>query len=80
MRRRVDCVSEKMLAQTLHALERDGLVARQVQATIPPHVEYSLTELGSPIAERLAALIELVEVEMPQILAAQVRYDAAHDR
>lgn len=80
LRRRVDGVSEKMLAQTLHALERDGLVTREVQATIPPHVEYSLTPLGARIAERLAALIELVEAEMPQILAAQARYDTARER
>lgn len=38
LRRRVDGVSEKMLAQTLQALERDGLVRREVQATIPPRV------------------------------------------
>jgi DNA-binding HxlR family transcriptional regulator len=80
LRRRVDGVSEKMLAQTLHALERDGLVTREVQATIPPHVEYSLTPSGLRIAERLAGLIELVEAEMPQILAAQARYDAARER
>jgi DNA-binding HxlR family transcriptional regulator len=80
LRRRVDGVSEKMLAQTLHTLERDGLVARAVQATIPPHVEYSLTPLGLRIAERLAGLIELVEAEMPEILAAQARYDAARER
>lgn len=80
LRRRVDGVSEKMLAQTLHALERDGLVTREVQATIPPHVEYSLTPLGLRVAERLAGLIELVEAEMPQILAARARYDAARER
>lgn len=75
LRRRVDGVSEKMLAQTLHALERDGMVAREVQATIPPHVEYSLTPLGARVAARLAALIDLVEGEMPQVIAARARYD-----
>jgi DNA-binding HxlR family transcriptional regulator len=79
LRRRVDGVSEKMLAQTLHALERDGLVVREVQATIPPHVEYSLTPLGDRIAERLSALIDLVEGELPAILAAQARYDQARN-
>ena len=76
LRRRVDGVSEKMLAQTLHALERDGLVSREVQANIPPHVEYSLTPLGRRIAEKLIELIELVEGEMPTVFAAQARYDA----
>jgi DNA-binding HxlR family transcriptional regulator len=75
LRRRVDGVSEKMLAQTLHALERDGMVTREVQAAIPPRVEYSLTPLGVRVAERLAALIDLVEAQMPQITAAQARYD-----
>nr|MDT0660285.1 helix-turn-helix domain-containing protein [Micromonospora sp. DSM 115978] len=78
LRRRVDGVSEKMLAQTLHALERDGLVSREVQATIPPHVEYSLTPLGGRVATKLRELIELVEDEMPTVFAAQSHYDATH--
>jgi DNA-binding HxlR family transcriptional regulator len=79
LRRRVDGVSEKMLAQTLHALERDGMVTREVQATIPPHVEYTLTTLGERVAVHLRALIELIEGELPQVLAAQARYDAARN-
>ncbi|WP_449344837.1 winged helix-turn-helix transcriptional regulator, partial [Streptomyces narbonensis] len=42
LRRRVDGVSEKMLSQTLHALERDGLVHRDAQPTNPPRVDYRL--------------------------------------
>ncbi|MER6596456.1 helix-turn-helix domain-containing protein [Micromonospora purpureochromogenes] len=81
LRRRVDGVSEKMLSQTLQALERDGLVRRDVQTTIPPHVEYSLTPLGTRVAERLIGLIELVESELGAVLAAQAEYDrAAADR
>jgi DNA-binding HxlR family transcriptional regulator len=64
-----------MLSQTLHALERDGLVLRTVQSTIPPKVEYSLTDAGRRIATKLLELIELVEGEMPGISAAQARYD-----
>jgi DNA-binding HxlR family transcriptional regulator len=75
LRRRVDGVSEKMLAQTLQALERDGLVRRDVQATIPPRVEYSLTSLGRRIADKLFDLIDLVEAEMGEVRAAQARYD-----
>lgn len=77
LRRRVDGISEKMLAQTLHALERDGLVRRDVQATIPPRVEYSLTPVGTRIAAKLFELIELVEGEMPAVVDAQARYDRA---
>ena len=75
LRRRVDGVSEKMLSQTLHALERDGLVLRTVQSTIPPRVEYSLTDAGRRIAVKLTELIELLEAEMPGISTAQARYD-----
>lgn len=75
LRRRVDGVSEKMLAQTLQALERDGLVRREVQATIPPRVEYSLTPLGERVAGKLKELIELLESEIDQMQAAQADYD-----
>ncbi|GAB3527170.1 winged helix-turn-helix transcriptional regulator [Phytohabitans suffuscus] len=76
LRRRVDGISEKMLAQTLQGLERDGLVRRDVQATIPPRVEYSLTGGGARVAAKLIELIELVESEMPAVCEAQARYDA----
>ncbi|MEU7006818.1 helix-turn-helix domain-containing protein [Streptomyces sp. NPDC046332] len=75
LRRRVDGVSEKMLAQTLHALERDGLVHREAQPTNPPRVDYTLTALGREIAERLIGLIELVEGRMPDVLTARETYD-----
>ncbi|TKA11701.1 winged helix-turn-helix transcriptional regulator [Actinacidiphila oryziradicis] len=78
LRRRIDGVSEKMLSQTLHALERDGLVHREAQPTNPPRVDYSLTPLGGDTAERLLALIEFVEGRMPEVLAAQQRYDQRH--
>lgn len=53
LRRRVDGVSEKMLSQTLHALERDGLVHREARPTNPPRVDYELTPLGREVADRL---------------------------
>ncbi|MDV7353020.1 helix-turn-helix domain-containing protein [Rhodococcus oxybenzonivorans] len=74
LRRRVDGVSERMLSQTLQALERDGLVVRDVLEAIPPKVEYSLTPLGAEIAGRLVGLIELVESRMPEVWAAQQKY------
>ncbi|GGW19814.1 winged helix-turn-helix transcriptional regulator [Streptomyces capoamus] len=75
LRRRVDGVSEKMLSQTLHALERDGLVHREAQPTNPPRVDYELTPLGRQVAERLLALIHCVEGAMDDVLAARARYD-----
>ncbi|MFC8526601.1 winged helix-turn-helix transcriptional regulator [Nocardia sp. NPDC057227] len=75
LRRRVDGVSERMLAQTLRALERDGMVHREVLEAIPPRVEYTLTELGAEIADQLEALVKLVELNMPRVRAAQDAYD-----
>ncbi|MFG2124057.1 winged helix-turn-helix transcriptional regulator [Streptomyces sp. NPDC048710] len=75
LRRRVDGVSEKMLSQTLHALERDGLVHREAQPTNPPRVDYYLTPLGRRVAERLLALIHCVEGSMDDVLAAREAYD-----
>ncbi|MFF4590019.1 winged helix-turn-helix transcriptional regulator [Streptomyces sp. NPDC001388] len=75
LRRRVDGVSEKMLSQTLHALERDGLVHRHAQPTNPPRVDYELTPLGREVAERLLSLIHCVEGRMDDVLAARERYD-----
>ena len=76
LRRRIGGVSEKMLAQSLHALERDGFVAREVHSTIPPRVEYSLTPLGAKTAEKLWELVVHLEDAMPQVLTAQQGYDA----
>jgi DNA-binding HxlR family transcriptional regulator len=80
LRRRVDGVSEKMLSQTLQALERDGLVHREAEVTIPPKVEYSLTPLGQEAARRLLNVIEWVEGQMPEIMAARERYAARGGR
>ena len=77
LRRRVSGVSEKMLAQTLQALERDGFVHREAQPTIPPKVEYSLTPRGRRTAALLLALIRELEDQMPEVLAANAEYDAA---
>jgi DNA-binding HxlR family transcriptional regulator len=75
LRRRVSGISEKMLSQTLQALERDGLVRREARPTIPPHVEYSLTPLGEDVAAKLLELIEILEGRMPDVLSARTGYD-----
>lgn len=74
LRRRVDGVSERMLSQTLQALERDGMVHREVHETIPPRVEYTLTKLGAEVADQLEALIVVVETNMPKVREAQAAY------
>lgn len=57
LRRRAEGVSEKMLAQTLKTLERDGLVSRKAQPVIPPRVDYSLTERGYELSALLVPLV-----------------------
>ncbi|MET9959689.1 helix-turn-helix domain-containing protein [Streptomyces sp. NPDC006326] len=76
LRRKVDGVSEKMLSQTLQALERDGIVHREAQPTNPPRVDYELTPLGIEVADRLLALIHFLEGSMPQVLDSRASYDA----
>ncbi|OLR89904.1 winged helix-turn-helix transcriptional regulator [Actinokineospora bangkokensis] len=75
IRAAVGGVSEKMLAQTLQALERDGMVLREVRPVIPPHVDYSLTDLGRPFAETITTLYTMIERAAPDVQAAQQAYD-----
>jgi DNA-binding HxlR family transcriptional regulator len=60
LRRWVNGVTEKMLAQTLRTLEADGLVSRTVYPVVPPHVDYSLTERGQELVALLLPLVEWV--------------------
>jgi DNA-binding HxlR family transcriptional regulator len=71
LRRRIEGVSERMLAQSLQTLERDGWVHREVRSAIPPHVEYRLTDLGAELVPHLLGLIEFVEGRMPAVLTAR---------
>ena len=70
-------VSQKTLTLTLRELERDGFVSRTMFATIPPRVDYELTELGQELLE-LADRLRLFAVRnADQVLAARARFDAA---
>ncbi|WP_203337458.1 winged helix-turn-helix transcriptional regulator [Nocardioides limicola] len=68
LRRRVEGVSEKMLAQTLRTLGEDGLVARLAHPVVPPHVEYSLTERGRELAALLQPLMRWIAANAEEIL------------
>ena len=72
LRRAVDGVSEKMLAQTLRTLEADSLVHRDARPTIPPHVEYSLTPLGRELVDRLLPLVEWIARRAPEIVPVEL--------
>lgn len=69
LRRKMGGVSEKMLAQSLQALEPDGFINRVSYPVVPPHVEYSLTQLGEQVSDKVAALADWIELNLPQVLA-----------
>lgn len=69
LRRKMGGVSEKMLAQSLQALEMDGFINRVSYPVVPPHVEYSLTPLGEQVSEKVEALADWIELNLPQVMA-----------
>jgi DNA-binding HxlR family transcriptional regulator len=71
LRRKIDGVSEKMLAQTLQQLEADGFIDRVSYPVVPPHVEYSLTPLGQQIGVQVDGLVDWIETNLPKIMKAQ---------
>lgn len=71
----VDGVSQKMLAQTLRSLERDGFVTRTAYPVVPPHVVYELTELGRSLQDPLRALERWAITNMDVVVARQNAYD-----
>jgi DNA-binding HxlR family transcriptional regulator len=78
LRREVGGISEKMLIQTLRRLERHGIIERRAYAEVPPRVEYRLSSLGKSLSEPVRALDEWVEHNLPDVVKAQHRFDAAH--
>lgn len=80
LRERLSGVSEKMLTQTLRALERDGLVLRTVHPEVPPRVEYELTPLGVTLRGPLKALTEWSLQHTTEVLAAREQYDVRTGR
>jgi DNA-binding HxlR family transcriptional regulator len=76
LRRRVDGVSQKVLAQTLQALERDGFLTRHQLSVFPLRVEYTLTSAGQDVAAKLLELIAQIEASMDSVLASRQHYDS----
>src|SRR5690348_13410490 len=77
LRREIPTVSQRMLTLTLRNLERDGLVSRTVTPSIPPRVDYELTELGRSLVGPISALEQWAMENAGSIHAAQAEYDAA---
>jgi DNA-binding HxlR family transcriptional regulator len=75
LRTLVPGVTSQVLTDSLRELERDGIVVRYERATAPPHVEYSLSELGATLCEPARAIRAWAERNGPAVLAARQRYD-----
>ena len=77
LKRAIDGISQRMLTLSLRGLERDGLLTRTVTPSIPPRVDYELTELGISLRAPVKALGEWAIEHIGCIRAAQQRFDAA---
>ena len=77
LRRLIGNISQKMLTTTLRGLERDGLVTRTVFPTIPPRVDYELTDLGRELRVPVKAMAMWARENIDRINAARMRFDDA---
>lgn len=76
LRRTIEGISQRMLTLTLKGLERDGLVTRTVFPTVPPRVEYELTDLGRTLRKPIQTLAKWAQDNRERIQLARYRYDA----
>jgi DNA-binding HxlR family transcriptional regulator len=78
LRRDIDGISQRMLTVTLRALERDGLIVRQIYPVIPPRVEYSLTPPGRSLLAIVEALVTWSADHVGDVEQARHRFDTTH--
>ena len=71
LRRAIDGVSERMLTKTLQELEADGMLIRKSYNTVPPQVDYTLTEFGAQASKKMFELVDWLEMNLGNILASQ---------
>ncbi|HEY5289887.1 MAG TPA: helix-turn-helix domain-containing protein [Caulobacteraceae bacterium] len=76
IKRQVDGISQRMLTLTLRGLERDGMVRRTVTPTIPPRVDYELTDLGRSLLDPVRGLGAWAQAHIETIEAARDAFDA----
>jgi len=79
LKREITGISQKMLTQTLRGMERDGLINRKVYPTVPPKVEYSLTNLGITLINMLNEIRSWSESNIELVIKAQEKYDSIDD-
>lgn len=75
MRRLIGGISQRMLTLTMRGLERDGFVSRTAYPTVPPRVDYDLTDLGRSLREPISRLGEWAFAHRPAVDAARVAFD-----
>ena len=75
LRRAIDGISQKVLTNTLRGLERDGIVTRRLYASVPPRVEYSLTDLGRSLGDLVQGICCWAEANIEQVQEARTVYD-----
>ncbi|MGY3615841.1 winged helix-turn-helix transcriptional regulator [Bradyrhizobium sp. USDA 10063] len=80
LKRTIGGISQRMLTLTLRGLERDGLVTRTVFPTIPPRVDYELTDLGRGLANPVQALGQWAFEHLPEIERARGEFDARSEQ
>ncbi len=80
LRKALGSISQRMLTLTLRGLERDGLVTRTVFPTIPPRVDYELTDLGRSLLEPVSELGLWARRNRASIEAARKRFDDGNAR
>ena len=78
LKRAINGISQKMLTSTLRSLERDGFVTRTVYPTIPPRVDYELTDLGRDLLVPVRGLGDWAIANELHVMEARKRFDAAH--
>ncbi|WP_406457521.1 helix-turn-helix transcriptional regulator [Streptomyces sp. NBC_01622] len=80
LRRRLDGVTPKVLTQTLRALEREGLLIRTVYPTVPPRVEYRLTELGQEVGGLVQSITVWAQTNVTAMRAAREEFDGRDEQ
>jgi DNA-binding HxlR family transcriptional regulator len=71
-------ISPKVLTQTLRGMERDGLISRKIYASVPPRVEYQLTDMGASLIDPLKTLCLWAEAHAEERNQARREFDACH--
>jgi DNA-binding HxlR family transcriptional regulator len=79
IKRMIGGISQRMLTLTLRGLERDGLVTRTVFPTIPPRVDYELTDLGRALSKPVEALGKWAMENQPEIESARAKFDGRNE-